>query len=415
MRTSQRCPICSASVRANARYPRYVCNDCAGDVRGKDGRALVFFNIDMSGGYRAEYADTREPYDAHECVVRGVRCYADEARLGGIVIQAMQEKLPVRMRDKTSSAQAGEPFADRARGVLVGLAVGDALGAPVEFDPPEAIAGRHDQVFSMPGGGTFDWAPGEFTDDTQMALVLARHLQEHGGAIEQDQLAHAFARWAVDAADVGSQTRTVLDAVSRGESWRKAIQRLRVDAAGNGSLMRVAPVALAAASGKAAAALAQSQSEVTHPNASCVDACGVFATLLWTTIDTGDIDLLNLSKWARTDDVRRAIEQSARDDAPVMSGWVLHTLTGALWAVRGASSFQDAVWRAVGLGHDADTVGAIAGALAGARWGLRGIPASLADRLQSQHPLFRGEYPAALVQLADDLVKTRSETDERAR
>jgi ADP-ribosylglycohydrolase len=306
--------------------------------------------------------------------------------------------------------EARAPLTDRARGALVGLAVGDALGAPVEFDPPAAIAGRRDELFSMPGGGNFGWAPGEFTDDTQMALVLARHLQERGGGLEQDELARAFARWSVDAADVGNQTRTVLGAVSRGQPWQQAIQRLAPDAAGNGSLMRLAPVALATTSAEEAAELAQSQSEVTHPNASCVDACRAFASALWTTIETGELDLAHLSGAARLDDVRSAIERSGHDAAPPMSGWVLHTLTGALWAVRGASSFEDAVWRAVALGRDADTVAAVAGALAGARWGLQGIPTSLSGRLQSQHPLFRDQYPRGLVRLADALLATRART-----
>lgn len=90
-----------------------------------------------------------------------------------------------------------------------------------------------------------------------------------------------------------------------------------------------------------------------------------------------------------------------------MSGFVLHTLTGALWAVRHASSYEDAVWRAVALGRDADTVAAIAGALAGGRWGLTAIPSSLSRRLQSQHPLFREDYPGALERLADELIAKR--------
>jgi ADP-ribosyl-[dinitrogen reductase] hydrolase len=293
-----------------------------------------------------------------------------------------------------------------ARGTLVGLALGDALGAPVEFDAPDAIEGRREFVFSLPGGGPFGWAPGEFTDDTQMALVLARHLRDRDN-LNQDELARAFAAWAKDAADVGNQTRTVLDAVSRGASWRSAIQRLRSDAAGNGSLMRAAPVALAAGSPELAMQLAITQSEVTHPSALCVDACRVFARLLWTTIETGELAFDELSSWSQTDGVREAIVRSSDDIAPSMSGYVLHTLTGALWAVRHATSYEDAVWRAVALGRDADTVAAVAGALAGARWGITGIPSSLSSRLQSKHPLFRDDYPAALEQLADELIARR--------
>lgn len=84
----QHCPICQCSVRENRRYPRYLCASCAAEAKSEDGRPLEFFNKDISGGYVAEYADTHEPYDSHTCFVRGHRCRADEARFGGIVIQA---------------------------------------------------------------------------------------------------------------------------------------------------------------------------------------------------------------------------------------------------------------------------------------------------------------------------------------
>src|SRR5690606_36968427 len=153
--------------------------------------------------------------------------------------------------------RATNPVVDRARAALVGLAVGDALGAPVAFDAPEAMVGRRHDVVALPGGGSLGWAPGEVTDGTQTALGGGRHVRDHGGHVDQDALVHAFARWAQDAADVGTQTRRVLGPVSRGEAWRRAVEGLPLGAAGNGSLMRVAPVALAAASIDAAAQLAE--------------------------------------------------------------------------------------------------------------------------------------------------------------
>ncbi len=88
--TPQRCPICSTEVESHPRYPRYVCRDCARRVRSADGRPLEFFNRDLSGGFAARYADTGAPYRSHECLIDGVECYADEARLGGIVIQTQR-------------------------------------------------------------------------------------------------------------------------------------------------------------------------------------------------------------------------------------------------------------------------------------------------------------------------------------
>jgi ADP-ribosyl-[dinitrogen reductase] hydrolase len=285
--------------------------------------------------------------------------------------------------------------------------VGDALGAPVEFDTPESIVGRREELFSMPGGGTFNWAPGEFTDDTQMSLVLARHLRDRLGTVHQAELARELAAWAVDANDVGNQTRTVLSAVSRGTDWKVALTALSRDAAGNGSLMRVAPVALAASSGREASELARAQSEVTHPNSSCMDACAVFASLLWDVLDTGELGIEGLGERAKTEEVRGCVARAADAATPKMSGWVLHTLMGALWAVQGADSYADAVWRAVCLGYDADTVAAVAGTLGGAAWGYSAIPASLIQSINSRHPMFAGHYPAVLVALADDMVAGR--------
>jgi ADP-ribosyl-[dinitrogen reductase] hydrolase len=297
---------------------------------------------------------------------------------------------------------------DRAHGLLVGMAIGDALGAPVEFDLPEHIRGRREELMAMPGGGAFDWAPGEFTDDTQMALVLARHLRAHQGRIAPQVLAEQFADWASDAADVGNQTRRVLNAVRAGAPWEEAVAVLAPDAAGNGSLMRVAPVALAAPTAARASALALEQSLVTHPNDSCQQACALVAALLWELLEGELPPLDELASRAALEPVRQAVEGAASFESPPMSGWVLHTLTGALWATQTADRFEDAVWRAVALGHDADTVGAVAGAIAGARWGLSGIPSTLAERLQSRHRLFVGEYPGALLDLAEELLALRA-------
>lgn len=85
----QPCPICRAEVPEYSRYPRYLCRACADRAQSADGRALVFCNATASGGFVARYADTGEDYPSHECFVDGVRCHADEAHLGGIVIEAV--------------------------------------------------------------------------------------------------------------------------------------------------------------------------------------------------------------------------------------------------------------------------------------------------------------------------------------
>lgn len=198
---------------------------------------------------------------------------------------------------------------DRARGVLIGMAIGDALGAPVEFESPQQIAGRREWLFGLPGGGPFGWAPGEFTDDTQMALVLARRLLANSGELDQAALAADFAEWAAHpgTADVGNQTRAVLSQVHQGRRWEDAVSVLDADAAGNGSLMRVAPVALVASSPADTMQLARKQSEVTHPNRWCTDACAVFAASLFDAIAGKGLDLDGAAGRAQEPEVRAAV------------------------------------------------------------------------------------------------------------
>jgi hypothetical protein len=133
MGSRQRCPICSTAVQPYSLYPRYLCSDCASEATSRDGRPLVFFNIDISGGYRAQYADTKEPYDSHECFVKGQRCWADEARLGGIVIQARRTRTATSLRKKRAitSASSVDLVTDRARGVLVGWRLARVRGYAV--------------------------------------------------------------------------------------------------------------------------------------------------------------------------------------------------------------------------------------------------------------------------------------------
>ena len=87
---TQKGPICDCDVSVNPRYSRYLCRDCASEAASEDGRRLAFANTDFSGGFEAWYTDTKEPYESHLCYVRGCRCWAGEARFGGIVIQALR-------------------------------------------------------------------------------------------------------------------------------------------------------------------------------------------------------------------------------------------------------------------------------------------------------------------------------------
>ena len=92
MKEKQYCPICKNETKRSARYPNYICRSCAENPLSEDGRALQFYNVSMAGGFEAKYTDTGEVRDSHICFVQGKKCWADEARFGGIVIQPLDEE-----------------------------------------------------------------------------------------------------------------------------------------------------------------------------------------------------------------------------------------------------------------------------------------------------------------------------------
>ena len=186
---------------------------------------------------------------------------------------------------------------DRACGVLLGTAAGDALGAPYEFGPPR---GPQLEV-AMVGGGGFGWEPGEWTDDTSMAIVIAE-VAATGADLREEEALDAIARrwheWSQDANDVGVQTRSVLSRAGRhGISAQKAreesaaLRKLTGRTAGNGSLMRTAPVALAYLDNEAALVeAARRVSELTHYDPEAGDACVLWCLAIRHAILTGVLD-----------------------------------------------------------------------------------------------------------------------------
>ena len=278
----------------------------------------------------------------------------------------------------------------RAVGALVGAAVGDALGAPFEFGP----AGQYSKQFSQPvvggtgemcGGGGFAWRPGEFTDDTQMALALAESLITHGG-IDHADLWVRWRAWATNAADIGVITRTSL----RHAEWSGAAQAAHEAlgrSAGNGSLMRVVPLALAYATAdpRMATAItmraALEQSALTHFDPAAGWGSAVWAELVRRTIIGADPLAEVGAVMARVPDEVRATfapllepDWEPEDASNPSNGSVWGCLAQALWAVRHHATFHDALVAAIDLGADTDTVASVTGALAGARCGIQAIP-----------------------------------------
>ena len=281
------------------------------------------------------------------------------------------------MTNATTGGQA-PPSLDRAHGALLGLAVGDALGTTLEFSRRDSLP-HHTQ---MTGGGPFGLAPGQWTDDTSMALALADSLLACGGLDPDDLMTRFVAWWRTGAYactgacfDIGNTTRQALAAFERdGDPFAGPTAE---DQAGNGSLMRLAPVVLFALDDpETMLRLAIDQGRTTHEAPQAVEACAYFATLLRDAI-LGEPDPLQPRAWTG----HRAIKTIAagawrtKDRALIRSsGYVAHTLEAALWCVGTTASFEEALVLAVNLGDDADTVGAVTGQLAGALYGAAAIP-----------------------------------------
>ena len=284
-----------------------------------------------------------------------------------------------------------DTWRDRLLGSLLGLAVGDALGTAVEFQARDSFP----PVTDMVGGGVFDLAPGQWTDDTSMALCIAASLTETGAYDPRDQLAR-FVRWYRDGYlsstgrcfDIGNQTRAALEEFEvTGEPYREAAGGM---SAGNGSLMRLAPVAMAFCDDPdAAGQFSADSSRTTHPAVECVEACGVYGRLIAAAVGGASRTELyvlaaDLAEQVTSPDLATILRGSYRvkeRDEISSSGYVLHSLEAALWAFATTDDFLEGALLAVNLGDDADTVGAIHGQLAGALYGRSGIPESWRNRL----------------------------------
>ncbi|MCP8939998.1 ADP-ribosylglycohydrolase family protein [Alsobacter sp. SYSU M60028] len=289
--------------------------------------------------------------------------------------------------DDRPRAGTAEAVRDRALGALIGLAVGDAVGTTLEFQPKPATARLADMV----GGGPFGLAPGQWTDDTAMALALAESLAAQGGLDPRD-LIERFLDWRDNGAtsctghcfDIGTTVNAALRRYQRtGDPFAGASEP---HTAGNGALMRLAPVAVRYWANPAAlAAAAEAQTRTTHQASEAIDASRLFAELLAEAIAGRPArDVLAPRPGAFAGAIGPIAAGSWRGrhrDTIRGSGYVAHCLEAALWAVGRSTDFRSAVLLAANLGEDADTSAAVAGQLAGALYGLSGIPEDWLARL----------------------------------
>ncbi|MGY1632244.1 ADP-ribosylglycohydrolase family protein [Geodermatophilus sp. SYSU D01186] len=287
----------------------------------------------------------------------------------------------------------------RVAGALVGSAVGDALGAPFEFGPPgqftarfpEPARGTHTE---MCGGGALGWEPGEFTDDTQMALLVATSLVERGGLDEADLFGRFRAWLGGDPPDVGNQTRAVLGS---GRPWDVAAAEHFArsgHAAGNGSLMRTTPAAIrfAREGREATMDAARRISALTHGDPSAGEGCAIFHELVRVALDGDDpLAFIPFALMAVPDEHRERwatvlAPDWSPEDATESNGAVWPTLGQAVWALRHGRDFAEVMRLVIDLGGDTDTVAAVAGGLAGAVFGMGGIPVRWASVVHGRVP-----------------------------
>ncbi|GAA2076127.1 ADP-ribosylglycohydrolase family protein [Actinomadura alba] len=298
---------------------------------------------------------------------------------------------------------------ERVAGTIVGAAVGDALGAPFEFGPAGAFSARFpapDTTGEMCGGR--GWEPGEATDDTQMAVLVAESLLERDGLDPPDMFSR-FQRWAASGPrDIGLQTRDVL---TNGMPWDLAAAihfQVGGRAAGNGSLMRASTSAVYFARGGRRVTMdaANRMAALTHGDRAAWEGTAIFHELIRVALEgTDPLDALPgtlavIHPGHRERYATVLAPDWHPDQATEFNGAVWPCLGSAVWALRTTTGYEDAIRAAIDLGGDTDTVAAVTGALAGARYGIDEIPTRWTEPLHVRLP-GSGERVLRLPQLLD--------------
>lgn len=263
---------------------------------------------------------------------------------------------------------------DVARGALYGVAVADALGATLEFMSAAEIARRYGTLRDIVGGGWLALRPGQVTDDTEMTLAVAEGIAEQPDA-PVEAVGRRFIEWLdTQPRDVGRTCAVALN-YARRRGWADAARFAHDDlggrSAGNGSLMRSAYPGLWYTDRAQALRVAVELSRMTHYDPLASEACELYTAAIWD-MARGGVPARQALKAAFGGTRYQAALAGQARLAP--TGFVVDTLNCALDAVACTSSLEDAIVRAVNLGGDADTVGAVAGGLAGAMYGYDSIP-----------------------------------------
>ena len=296
-------------------------------------------------------------------------------------------------------------LSDRYAGTLLGLACGDAVGTSVEFCP----RGTFSPLVDMVGGGPFNLVPGQWTDDTSMALCLAESLLTKNGFDAKDQMGRYLNWWqwgymssTGECFDIGNTVRQAL--LKYQQTNQPFAGSIEPETAGNGSLMRLAPVVLFYyPSHHEIAKFTVASSCTTHSAPEATECCELLGELIAKALSgKPKAEILGASQTTFSEEKVRSIaagEYRFKTREQIAgTGYSVASLEAALWCFWRSESFESAILEAANLGDDADTTAAITGQLAGAFYGESGIPAQWLERLYMRAEI--KEMAVALLQAA---------------
>ncbi|MET3547081.1 ADP-ribosyl-[dinitrogen reductase] hydrolase [Paenibacillus favisporus] len=267
---------------------------------------------------------------------------------------------------------------DRLKGGLYGVAVGDALGGTTEFMSVREVKAQYGYLTEIIGGGVWQLEPGEVTDDTMMTLCVAEGILENP-AEPMEAIGRYFLEWYQSRPkDIGNIIRHVFEKYEG--DWLESAFIAHADmgqSGGNGSLMRCLPAALAYNDPAEVERVTITQSRMTHYDPRCAEACVIYNRIADRLLRGEELSEAILTE-IKGSEYEGIIEDEP--DCPP-SGFVVHTFRWVLHILLHATDFSDAVQRAANLGGDSDTIGAIAGGLAGIYYGYEGIPAKYAEAI----------------------------------
>ncbi len=276
---------------------------------------------------------------------------------------------------------------DRIKGALFGLAIGDALGGTTEFLSKEEVKEKYGRLTEIVGGGVWKLEKGETTDDTAMTLAVAKGIIKNPDD-PISAIGEYFLEWyQSNPKDIGNIIRTVFELYDG--DWFAAAKLAHEKylgglSAGNGTLMRCLPVALSYKSLTKVEEITERQSEMTHYDNKAAEACLIYNRIAYKVLNGGDLSE------AIAQEVKGTIYETVLEGKKptcLPDGYVVHTMQWVLYWLMSSETFLDVVVGAANEGEDSDTVGAIAGGLAGLAFGYEGIPKEYREALLEKDTL----------------------------